>query len=178
VSGVSGTWREEYAGESVATANGGVRRNTTSRFAAGEFPCTDRRWCKRQGHELTPPVYYYAVNYTVPTQLECTGAGLLHTTWLQSLIRSCFHNIRDLRHIRNTIDQASVGTVVTFLIPSNIDYCNFFLLNLPWRVTHIYKLWSYVNSKVVIIKLAIWITHLKWFYWHKLATTNEEKVTF
>jgi len=32
-------------------------------------------------------VYYYAVNCTVPTQLECTGAGLLHTTWLSRRTR-------------------------------------------------------------------------------------------
>jgi len=45
--------------------------------------------------------------------------------------KSCFHNIRDLRHIRNTIDQTTADTIATTLIRSKIDYCNSLLLNLP-----------------------------------------------
>jgi len=47
------------------------------------------------------------------------------------IYKSCFHNSRDLRRIRNTIDQTTVSTIATSLIHSKIDYCNSLLLNLP-----------------------------------------------
>jgi len=50
--------------------------------------------------------------------------------------KSCFHIIRDLRRIRNTIDQATACTIATSLIHSNIDYCNSLLLNLPAMQTN------------------------------------------
>jgi len=48
--------------------------------------------------------------------------------------KSCFCNIRDLRLIRNTIDQTTAFTIATSLIHSKIDYrCRptSFLRNLP-----------------------------------------------
>jgi len=37
--------------------------------------------------------------------------------------KSCFHNIRDLRHIRNDMNTTTANTIVTSLIISKIDYC-------------------------------------------------------
>jgi len=42
----------------------------------------------------------------------------------------CFHDIRDLRLIRNTIDQTPACTIATFLIHSKIGCCNSNPLNL------------------------------------------------
>jgi len=50
---------------------------------------------------------------------------------ISSTSKSCFHNIRDLRRMRNTIDQTTVRTIATSLIHSKIDYFDSLLLNLP-----------------------------------------------
>jgi len=52
---------------------------------------------------------------------------------ISAVSKSCFHNIRDLRRIRNrpTIDQTTACTIAISLIHSKIDYCNSLLLNLP-----------------------------------------------
>jgi len=50
---------------------------------------------------------------------------------ISAVSKSCFHNIRDLRRIRNTIDQTTVCIICTSLIDSKIDYFNSLLLNLP-----------------------------------------------
>jgi len=53
---------------------------------------------------------------------------------------SCFLNIRDLRQIRNTIDQTTACTIATSLIHSKIDYCNSLLLSLPATQTNRFQL--------------------------------------
>jgi len=55
---------------------------------------------------------------------------------ISSISKSCFLNFRDLRRIRNTIDQTTACTIATSLIHSKIDYCNSFLLNLPATQTN------------------------------------------
>jgi len=55
---------------------------------------------------------------------------------ISSISKSCFLNIRDLRRIRNTIDQTTACTIATSLIHSKIDYCNSLLLNLPATQTN------------------------------------------
>jgi len=50
---------------------------------------------------------------------------------ISSISKSCFNTIRDLRRIRNTIDQTTARTIATSLIHSKIDYCDSLLLNLP-----------------------------------------------
>jgi len=50
---------------------------------------------------------------------------------ISAISKSCFHNIRDLRQIRNTIDQTIACTITTSIVHSKIDYCNSLLLNLP-----------------------------------------------
>ena len=41
--------------------------------------------------------------------------------------KSCFSHIRDLRRIRNTLDHKTACTIVTSLIHSKLDYCNFLI---------------------------------------------------
>jgi len=55
---------------------------------------------------------------------------------ISDVSKSCFHNIRDLRHIPNTTDQTTACTIVTSLIHSRIDNCNSLLLNLPATQTN------------------------------------------
>jgi len=55
---------------------------------------------------------------------------------ISAVSKSCFLNIRDLRRIRNTIDQTTACTIATFPIYCKIDYCNSFLLNLPTTQTN------------------------------------------
>jgi len=55
---------------------------------------------------------------------------------ISSISKSCFLNIRDLRRIRNTIDQTTTCTIASSLIHSNIDYWNSFLLNIPATQTN------------------------------------------
>jgi len=55
---------------------------------------------------------------------------------ISSISKSCFHSIRDLKRIRNAIDQTTACTIATSLIHSKIDYCNSLLLNLPARYTN------------------------------------------
>jgi len=55
---------------------------------------------------------------------------------ISSICKSCFLNIRDLRRIRNTIDQTTPCTIATSLIHSKIDYCDSLLLNLPATQTN------------------------------------------
>jgi hypothetical protein len=55
---------------------------------------------------------------------------------ISAVSKSCFLNIRDLRRIRNTIDQTTACTIATSLIHSKIDYCNSLLLNLPATQTN------------------------------------------
>jgi len=50
---------------------------------------------------------------------------------ISSIYKSCFLNIRDLRRIRNTIDQTTACTIATSLLHYKIDYGNSLLLNLP-----------------------------------------------
>jgi len=45
---------------------------------------------------------------------------------ISAISKSHFHNIRDLRRIRNTIDQTTACTIATSVIQSKIDYCNSF----------------------------------------------------
>jgi len=63
---------------------------------------------------------------------------------ISSISKSCFLNIRDLRLIRNTIDQTTACTIATSLIHSTIDYCNSLLLNLPAKQTN--RLQLVINS--------------------------------
>jgi len=50
---------------------------------------------------------------------------------VSAVCKSCFHNIWDLRRIRNTLNQTTPCTIATSLIHCKIDYCNSLLLNLP-----------------------------------------------
>jgi len=74
---------------------------------------------------------------------------------ISAVSKSCFHNIRDLRHIRNTIDQ----NTATSLIHSKFEYCNSLLSNLPATQTNRLQL-SLNSASRAVRKLLNFITLL------------------
>ena len=56
--------------------------------------------------------------------------------YISAISKSYFHDIRDLRRIRNTIDLTTACTIATSLINSKVDYYNSLLLNLPATQTN------------------------------------------
>jgi hypothetical protein len=50
---------------------------------------------------------------------------------ISAISESCFNHIRNLRRLRNSIDQTTACAIATALIHSKLDYCNSLLLNLP-----------------------------------------------
>jgi hypothetical protein len=55
---------------------------------------------------------------------------------ISAISKSCFNHIRDLRRLRNSIDQTTACTIATALVHSKLDYCNSLLLNLPSSSTN------------------------------------------
>src|SRR6218665_1896132 len=49
---------------------------------------------------------------------------------ISNLSRSCFMHIRDLRRIRPMLGSKPVPTIVTSIVHSNLDHCNYLFLNL------------------------------------------------
>jgi len=98
-----------------------------------------------------------------------------HTT---SISKSCFLNICDLRHIRNTTDQTTACTIATSLIHSIIDYCNSLLLNLP--ATHTNRLQLVLNSAARAVTKIPKFHHitpiLKSLHWLKINERIKYKV--
>jgi len=60
-------------------------------------------------------------SYSVRTLSVIFDKNLSFAQHTSSISKSCFLNIRDLRRIRNTIDQTTACTIATSLIHSKID---------------------------------------------------------
>jgi len=105
---------------------------------------------------------------------------------ISAVSKSRFHNIRDLRRIRNTIDQTTACTIAASLIHSKIYYCNSLLINLPTTQKHRFQLVlnsaasavtqnSQVSSHYSYSKSLHWL-NLVWFdsfYVRALLKINE-----
>ena len=57
-------------------------------------------------------------------------SNLSFSDHISYISKSCFSHIRDLRHIRNTLDHKTACTLATSLIHSKLDYCNSLYLNI------------------------------------------------
>ena len=97
---------------------------------------------------------------------------------ISAVSKSCFHSIRDLRRIRNTIDQNTACTIATSLIHSKIDYCNSLLLNLPATQTN--RLQLVLNSAARAVTKTPKFHHitpiLKSLHWLKINERIKYKV--
>jgi len=71
------------------------------------------------------PFIYLTMSYSpLLILLVIFDTNLSFTQHILSISKSCFHNNRDQRRIRNTIDQTIACTIATSLIHSKINYCN------------------------------------------------------
>ena len=61
----------------------------------------------------------------------------------------CFFQLRQLRHIRRSLDDDSVATLVHAFITSRVDYCNGLLIGAPKKTTD--KLQRVLNSAARIV---------------------------
>jgi len=97
---------------------------------------------------------------------------------ISAISQSCFHNIRDLRRIRNTIDQTTACTIAISRIYSKIDYCNSLLLILPATQTNCHQL--VLNSAARAVTKTPKLHHitpiLKSLYWLKIHERIKYKV--
>ena len=62
--------------------------------------------------------------------------NLIFSQHISAVSKSCFHDVRDLRRVRNTIDLTTACAIATFLIHSKVDYCNSIFLNFPATQTN------------------------------------------
>jgi len=74
--------------------------------------------------------------FILPCDSACNFGVIIDKNLSFAISKSCFHNIQDLRRIRNTIDQTTAWTIVTSFIHSKIDFCNTLLLNLRGTQTN------------------------------------------
>jgi len=105
-------------------------------------------------------------------------SSLIKICHISSIFKSCFHNIRDLRHIHNNIDQTTVCTIVTSLIYFKIDYYNSLLLNLLTTQTN--RLQLVLNSAARAVTKTPKFQHitpiLKSLHWLKINERIKYKV--
>ena len=91
----------------------------------------------QQLSKLSNPIIHLPNNVTLSPVHSARNLGVIFDSNLtfsqhiSAVSKSCFFHIRDLRRIRNTIDQTTACTIATSLIHSKLDYCNSLLLNLP-----------------------------------------------
>ena len=74
-----------------------------------------------------------------------------HTFFKQisSLSSACNYHIRDLRHIRHTLDLKTASVIATSLVHSKLDFCNSLYLNLPQKQIPRYLVSSYCKTPLL-----------------------------
>ena len=96
----------------------------------------------QQLSKLNSPIIHLPNNVTFSPVTSASDLGVIFDNNLAisqhifAISKSCFLDIRDLRRIRNTIDQTTACTIATSLIHSKINYWNALLLNLPATQTN------------------------------------------
>jgi len=61
---------------------------------------------------------------------------LTFSNQISNLTKSCFHHIRDLRRVRDSLDLNTARLIATSIVHSKLDYCNSLYLNLPSSKIH------------------------------------------
>jgi uncharacterized protein involved in tolerance to divalent cations len=91
--------------------------------------------------------------------------------------KTCFGHIRDLRRIRNTLDQTTAQTIATSLIHSKLDYCNSLFLNI--KAKQINRLQLILNSAARAVTKTPKFNHitpqLKSLHWLKIPQRIQYK---
>jgi len=138
----------------------------------------------QQLSKLVNPTIHLPDNVTLTPVDSARNLGVIfdkHVTFSQhisAISKSCLYHIRDLRRIRNTIDQTTASTIATSLIHSKIDYCNSLLLNLPANQTN--RLQLVLNSAARAVAKTPKFHHitpiLKSLHWLKINERIHYKV--
>lgn len=75
--------------------------------------------------------------YTIPTSTYCKSLGVMFdchldmTKQLNTISRSCYFHLRNIRAIRHLIPDIAAAQLVHSLVSSRLDYCNSLLYGLP-----------------------------------------------
>ena len=77
-------------------------------------------------HLITPTDSARNIGFIFDSSLTCSKQ-------ISSLSSACNYYIRDLRHIRHTLDLKTASVIATSLVHSKLDYCNSLYLNLPQK---------------------------------------------
>jgi hypothetical protein len=97
---------------------------------------------------------------------------------ISAISKSCLYHIRDLRRLRNSMDQTTACTIATALVHSKLDYCNSLLLNLPSSSTN--RLQLVLNSAARAVTKTSKFHHitpvLKSLHWLKINQRIHYKV--
>jgi exonuclease III len=138
----------------------------------------------QQLSKLNSPIIHLPNNVTLSPVTSARNLGVIFdnnltfSQHISAISKSCFLNIRDLRRIRNTIDQTTACTIATSLIHSKIDYCNSLLLNLPATQTN--RLQLVLNSAARAVTKTPKFHHitpiLKSLHWLKINERIQYKV--
>jgi hypothetical protein len=103
---------------------------------------------------------------------------LSYSEHISALSKFCFNHIRDLRRLRNSIDQSTACTIATALVHSKLDYCDSLLLNLPSSSTN--RLQFVLNSAARAVTKTSRFHHitpvLKSLHWLKINQRIHYKV--
>jgi hypothetical protein len=91
----------------------------------------------KQLSKIINPVIHFSSDTSITPVSSARNLGVIFDSTLSmsdhisAVSKSCYYHIRDLRHIRSTLDLNTAKTVAASLIHSRLDYCNSLLLNLP-----------------------------------------------
>ena len=138
----------------------------------------------QQLSKLSNPIIHLPNNVTLSPVNSARNLGVIFDSNLtfsqhiSAVSKSCFYHIRDLRRIRNTIDQPTACTIATSLIHSKLDYCNSLLLNLPSTQTK--RLQLVLNAAARAVTKTTKFHHispiLKSLHWLKINERVQYKV--
>ena len=105
-------------------------------------------------------------------------SNLSFSDHISYISKSCFSHIRDLRHIRNTLDHKTACTIATSLIHSKLDYCNSLFLNISNQQLN--RLQLVLNSAARAVtktpKFHHITPHLKSLHWLKITQRIQYKI--
>jgi len=92
--------------------------------------------------------------------------------------KNCFAHIRDLRRIRNTLNQTTACTIATSLIHSKLDYCNSLFLNITTQQLNRLQLIQNSAARAVVKfpKFQHITPILKSFHWLKINQRIQYKI--
>ena len=97
---------------------------------------------------------------------------------ISNLSKACYYHIRDLRHIRTTLDFDTTRIIATSLVHSKLDYCKSLYYNLPQ--SQLKRLQAIQNSLARCVTFSSRFQHiipgLKSLHWFKVEQRIQYKL--